>query len=855
MGSSGSATTTQQVDPDFKNRHLDLYGDVLRFQQQTPYQPYSGPMVAGPTTTYQAGSNYLMNALTGQQGYGATMNWNPIINSQPTPGGAWGNPYGAYQPTSAPQPQQPQPQPQQPGAQQPIPSPTYNPTGVDPQAGGQPGDPWYIPGALSPYGDPQTAFNPQDTWMTFSNMQKALNAGDLGAAQTYWDALGDYGRGEYLDSTPQDFLGRMYGLPRDIESATQPFKDAYLARQNANAATGGRLNVDAVRSSLTQADPYVGSLFDYHMEQGRSQQHAANLALDKLAESNPQLADQYRMKLSGQPQATTQSAQMNPLMAPTLTIDTSRLEDRDEPGQFDENPDRPRGDDPNNPNNPQPDNPGGGTNPYVPGGGNVPGLPGIPQQSPIYGTSAPGSLGAGVGQSQLSSAADFAQQSMGYNPFMLERPELMNAPTANATSAAFGPLVNPMNVQAQQVQAPYAGFTGAQASGVGAGQVGGAGVGADANQLNALTRGNVRDVAAQGFGDLGSYMNPYTDSVVDSTISDLNKARELAENETSSFLAGNNAFGNSRGGILTAQNNDNFLRNVARTSAQLRSAGFDTAAGLQQADANRRLQADSANQGADQQILGQALGLAGQFGQNNADRSLQAGMLNANLATNTSQFNADQFNNQSRFNAGNQLAAGMANADRSLQAGMSNQSAGLNAGLANQGMISSLNQFNAGQANNMAQFNAGNQFGAQENWQNRLLQAGSANQNANLSGQNARLNAAGMLGGFGTQMQTNALNAGSALMGLGERERLMNQAVIDANRVAQLDPREQAFRDFAFRQSILSGMPYDISTVQPGGSRGAGVLGGAATGAGIGSMIPGLGTALGAGIGGVLGLF
>lgn len=57
-------------------------------------------------------------------------------------------------------------------------------------------------------------------------------------------------------------------------------------------------------------------------------------------------------------------------------------------------------------------------------------------------------------------------------------------------------------------------------------------------------------------------------------------------------------------------------------------------------------------------------------------------------------------------------------------------------------------------------------------------------------------------------------------------------------------------------QGAASGTPYGTNTSTPVNyNTGAGILGGAATGASIGSAVPGIGTALGAGIGGLLGLF
>jgi hypothetical protein len=57
-------------------------------------------------------------------------------------------------------------------------------------------------------------------------------------------------------------------------------------------------------------------------------------------------------------------------------------------------------------------------------------------------------------------------------------------------------------------------------------------------------------------------------------------------------------------------------------------------------------------------------------------------------------------------------------------------------------------------------------------------------------------------------------------------------------------------------QGAAAGTPYGTTTTTPvNRNTGAGILGGAATRAGIGSMIPGIGTGVGAVAGGILGLF
>ena len=82
----------------------------------------------------------------------------------------------------------------------------------------------------------------------------------------------------------------------------------------------------------------------------------------------------------------------------------------------------------------------------------------------------------------------------------------------------------------------------------------------------------------QLFGqNIGSFMNPYLDQVVGQNTQDLNRAREMANLDARSLATRQGAFGGDRAALLEAENSRNFLDSVARSSGQLRSAGFDMA--------------------------------------------------------------------------------------------------------------------------------------------------------------------------------------------------------------------------------------------------------------------------------------
>jgi len=86
--------------------------------------------------------------------------------------------------------------------------------------------------------------------------------------------------------------------------------------------------------------------------------------------------------------------------------------------------------------------------------------------------------------------------------------------------------------------------------------------------------------------DIDQYMNPYTQNVIDTTMADLDKARLNALNSTGAAASRGGAFGGDRHGIMEAQNNADYLSQVARSSAQLRNQGYQNAQNAALSDIN-----------------------------------------------------------------------------------------------------------------------------------------------------------------------------------------------------------------------------------------------------------------------------
>jgi hypothetical protein len=94
-------------------------------------------------------------------------------------------------------------------------------------------------------------------------------------------------------------------------------------------------------------------------------------------------------------------------------------------------------------------------------------------------------------------------------------------------------------------------------------------------------------------------MNPYTQNVIDAQAADQQNAYGQAYNGLASQAQAANAFGGSRFGVAQGQLSADSVRDQALISAQLRSQGFDTAAGLLSNDVDRQNAASALNQQAD----------------------------------------------------------------------------------------------------------------------------------------------------------------------------------------------------------------------------------------------------------------
>jgi hypothetical protein len=99
-----------------------------------------------------------------------------------------------------------------------------------------------------------------------------------------------------------------------------------------------------------------------------------------------------------------------------------------------------------------------------------------------------------------------------------------------------------------------------------------------------------------GLQGIDAYMNPFSQQVIDASMADIDRQRQMSLNQGASDAALSGAFGGDRHGVADSLTNEAFGRIAAETAAGLRMGGFDSASRLMQSDYDRALAASLANQ-------------------------------------------------------------------------------------------------------------------------------------------------------------------------------------------------------------------------------------------------------------------
>ena len=89
--------------------------------------------------------------------------------------------------------------------------------------------------------------------------------------------------------------------------------------------------------------------------------------------------------------------------------------------------------------------------------------------------------------------------------------------------------------------------------------------------------------------NVGAYMNPYQQEVIDNTQNDIERQRQMAMNTLGAQATRANAFGGSRQGVAEGVTNAEYGRMAANAIAPLRMQGYNTAMNQAMADRTSRL--------------------------------------------------------------------------------------------------------------------------------------------------------------------------------------------------------------------------------------------------------------------------
>tara|TARA_R100000900_G_scaffold6172_1_gene6531 strand:+ start:325 stop:1560 length:1236 start_codon:yes stop_codon:yes gene_type:complete len=163
-----------------------------------------------------------------------------------------------------------------------------------------------------------------------------------------------------------------------------------------------------------------------------------------------------------------------------------------------------------------------------------------------------------------------------------------------------------------------------------------------------INRGDIRDIRPQSLlsTDLNAYQNPFQSQVIDNTLGDLNRARQMQIQSDQDAAIGRGAFGGSRSALLEAETNRNFADRAGNIAANLRSQGFDRATGLAGQDIGRDFSAQQTMADADRQVAMANAGYGNQFGMANMDAQNRAAFMQPGLDMQNRQFQAGLLGNQ-----------------------------------------------------------------------------------------------------------------------------------------------------------------------------------------------------------------
>lgn len=281
---------------------------------------------------------------------------------------------------------------------------------------------------------------------------------------------------------------------------------------------------------------------------------------------------------------------------------------------------------------------------------------------------------------------------------------------------------------------------------------------------------------------VSAFMDPYQRQVIDAATQEINRQRDIAEQQQNAQAVGAGAFGGSRQAIQRAELERNTAQLRNQTIAGLMSQGYNQA----QAQAQAAFEAGRQRDIATGQAIGQQAGLAGQL----ATQQAQLGQSGAGLAGQLGG-QMGQFGTQVGQLAGQQagIQQNIANL-LAQQAQAGGQLAGQQANIFAQqaGMYGNVGQ-GIGQL-------AGQQYGVGQNMAQSL--AGMGAQLGNLGVQQAAL------GQTAQQLGQQDVNF---LYNIGQQQQGLTQQQLDAQRNTALQQAYEPYQRLAFLSDIYKGAP------------------------------------------------
>ena len=415
---------------------------------------------------------------------------------------------------------------------------------------------------------------------------------------------------------------------------------------------------------------------------------------------------------------------------------------------------------------------------------------------------------AGVGQQEINDAIATTRAETGF-----QAPRVTAGAAVGSTNVSDNFGFNP--ITSQQV-----GQTGP----VGVGNIASQAV--TAQQIGALQGIQPQSVTGQTVGaqslaqtDLSPYQNQYTTGVVDAALSDLDRARQMTQNQNAARAVSAGAFGGDRQALVEAETNRNFAEQAARTATNLRAQGFQNAQQQAQADLNRAQQA-----GAQTAQFGQQAALA------NQQAGLTAGGQNLQADLARQQSNQSAALAAARDTAGRAQQASQQMAQMGLQSRLAAQDANMRAALANQQANLAAQQATQQGDIQAAQFGQRGELANQDAAmraalanQNARMQAQSLNQTAGLQASGIRQGAANQLAALGGDLRGTQFADATALQGVGAQQQAAAQQLLDDRYRRFAEQREYPFRMFDVLRSGAGLLPNPLTSSSKGRSTNLGL--------------------------------